>query len=163
MRFIYDYLFEKPTLAEYRAELTKSPLFAKFASREIDKVLKFTTLRHFSAKEHVFFEGDLSSALYLILRGAIDIIKQAPKKRLILAHLSKGMFFGEIGIVHISSRSASAVAASDSLLLCLFKHDVDNIIKHYPRTGSKLLANIAEILAQRLIATNKKLGEFEKG
>lgn len=162
MRFIYEYIFGKQALEEYREQLEKSPLFKNFTSREIDKVLKFVTLRNFSTTEHVFFEGDLSSALYLILEGSIDIVKQAPKKRLILTHLSKGMFFGEIGIVHTSSRTATAIVTSDSLLLCIFKHDVDNVIKNYPRIGNKLLANISEILAQRLIATNKKLSELER-
>ncbi len=162
MRFIYEYIFGKQTLAEFRDELVKSPLFKNFTNQELDRVLKFVTLRNFSTKEHVFFEEDLSSALYLILEGSVDIVKQALKKRLILAHLTRGMFFGEIGIVYTSSRTATAVVTSDSLLLCMFKHDVENIIKNFPRIGNKLLANIAEILAQRLIATNKKLSELER-
>ena len=161
MKLLYQYIFGKPKLSEFQDELTQSPLFAGFTFREIQRVLEYATVRTFAKDEHVFFEGDASSAMYLILRGSIEIVSHSPK-RISLANLSKGMFFGEIGIVHRTVRSASSVVNSDALLLCLFKHDVDTIIKHHPRIASKLLANIAEILAQRLIATNKKLGELEK-
>lgn len=161
MKLLYQYFFGKPKLSEFQDELANSPLFAALTFREIQRVLEYATLRTFAKNENVFFEGDLSSAMYLILRGNVEIVSHNPK-RISLAQLSKGTFFGEIGVVHSTVRSASALVTSDTLLLCLFKHDVDTIIKHYPRIANKLLANIAQILAQRLIATNKKLGELER-
>lgn len=158
MKLLYEYLFGKPSLAQFQESLSQSPLFENISSKEIKRVLEHTTLRSFAKGEHVFFEGDTSSALYVILKGNVDIMTYQPK-RILLTQLSQGTFFGEIGVVYPTVRSATALVTADALLLCLFKHDVDAIIKHHPRIACKLLSNIARILAQRLITTNKKLGE----
>ena len=161
MRLLFEYIFGKPKLAELQKDLSKSPLFENFLPREIKRVLEHATLRTFAKGEHVFFEGDTSSALYVILRGSVDILTHRPK-RILLTQLYQGTFFGEIGVVYPTVRSATALATSDSFLLCFFKHDLDIIIKHYPQIANKLLLNIAQILSQRLIATNKTLGELKR-
>ncbi|HLC32872.1 MAG TPA: cyclic nucleotide-binding domain-containing protein [Candidatus Nanoarchaeia archaeon] len=158
MRLLYDYIFGKPRLSEFQDQLAQSPLFENFSFREIQHVLEHAALRTFAKDEHVFFEGDVSSALYLVLQGSVDILSYKPK-RIVLAHLTQGTFFGEIGVVYTTVRSATALVTSDTLLLCLFKHDVDEIITHNPHVACKLLSNIARIIAQRLIATNKQLKE----
>ena len=99
VKLLYQYFFGKPKLSEFQDELANSPLFAALTFREIQRVLEYATLRTFAKNENVFFEGDLSSAMYLILRGNVEIVSHNPK-RISLAQLSKGTFFGEIGVVH---------------------------------------------------------------
>ena len=95
MRLLFEYIFGKPKLAELQKDLSKSPLFENFLPREIKRVLEHATLRTFAKGEHVFFEGDTSSALYVILRGSVDILTYRPK-RILLTQLYQGTFFGEM-------------------------------------------------------------------
>jgi len=150
MQALYDFLFERPDIRKLKNELQQTTIFQTLTNSELSTVSKHLQVRQFRQGERVFFEGDLGSALFIVLRGSIEISRIGGSKKTIFASLSKGMFFGELALVHDTPRTASAVVTDDALLVCLFKHDFERIIKHYPLLGNKLLSIINKILAQRL-------------
>lgn len=150
MQELYDFIFEKPEINKLKHELQETFLFKTLTRSELDKVIKYAQLRTFKKGDHIFFEGDTGSALYIILKGSVQIVRHTHGKHVSLAGLTKGMFFGELALVHDTPRSATALAQEDTLLVCLFKHDYEKIIKHYPVLGNKLQGIINQILAQRL-------------
>lgn len=156
MQELYAYIFGSPDHNRLKKELSKTLLFKDLTSRELDVVAQRNNIRTFKQGEHVFFQGDPGSALYVILRGTINIERHDPRRHITLAALGQGMFFGELAIVFEGVRSATAYVAEDSTLFCLFKHDLDRILKHHPRLGNKLLLNLSRILAERLRASNER-------
>ena len=158
MRGLFEFIFEKPELL-LKDELKRSLLFQGLSSKELDIIIKKTGIRHFSKGQHVFFESDPGAALYLIVNGSVRIVRQKDGQNLPIATLSKGMFFGELAIFEPLPRTAGALALEDSTLLFLFKHDVEEIVLHHAKLGTKLLWNIGSILAQRLRAMNETAKE----
>ncbi|MBI4146021.1 cyclic nucleotide-binding domain-containing protein [Candidatus Woesearchaeota archaeon] len=158
MRQLYEFIFEKPDIRKLKHELVQSLLFKDLTPKEIDVVVNKSNLRQYKKGDHVFFQGDPGNALYVILRGRVEIERHGQKTAL-LASLSKGMFFGELSLVDDSSRSATAFVAEDAILFCIFKQDLQQLVKHHPRLATKLLWNLAYILGQRLRVTNERLAE----
>ena len=150
MHALYEFLFEKPQLTKLKDELQDSVLFKGLSRAELDKVVSHAQLRSFKKGDHIFFEGDSGQALFIVLRGGVQIVRHVAGKHLPLATLKKGTFFGELSLTHDLPRSAAAHVTDDALLVCLFRHDFENIVKHYPRLGTKLLTSVNQILAQRL-------------
>ena len=156
MRELFEFIFEKKDDDQIKNDVAKTVFFQDFSRKELTIVLNQTTTRSFKTGERVFFEGDPGQAVYIILSGAVQITKNA-KKPIVLATLTKGMFFGELSLVDTAIRSASASIIEDATLLCFFKHDLDHLIKDYPRIGNKLLFRLAHILAQRLRNMNSRM------
>jgi len=150
MQALYEYLFEKPTIRNLKDKLHSTILFKDLTRAELDKVTRYSIVRQFKEGQHVFFEGDPGSALFIILKGNVDIYRIHKNKKDSLAQLSAGTFFGELALVFDTPRTASALSTEDSTLVCLFRHDIEKLVKHHPLIGNKLLSVMNRILAQRL-------------
>lgn len=152
MKALYDtFLFEKPEIRKLQTEINQTIIFKPLTSSEMKTVSRHLQIRKFTKGERVFFEGDKGSALFVVLKGNVQISKIGSKKT-IFAELSNGAFFGELALVHDVPRTASAAATEDTILVCLFRHDYEHIIKHYPLLGNKMQSIISKIIAQRLAA-----------
>lgn len=68
---------------------------------------------HFSAGEHLFFEGEGSDVAYIIRSGTVWLTKNTGKGEVHLRRIHAGELFGEMGIVDGKPRSASAYAETD--------------------------------------------------
>ncbi len=156
MKELFEFIFEKQDL-KFKSELQKTRLFQDFSSREMDVVLRKTGMRTFSKGQRVFFEGDAGSALYIIVKGAVQIVRHESGKVVPLAALSQGMFFGELALVEALPRSASALVTEDAVFVYLFRHDLEKLVHEHPRVGAKLLWNVAQVLGQRLRAMNERM------
>ncbi len=72
-----------------------------------------------SAGEYLFREGDRPSSAFLIEEGAMEIHSGDLKHRLVLARLGPGDLLGEMSVVDQSTRTASALALSNTVLLVI--------------------------------------------
>jgi len=156
MKQLLHLIPEKPDLRNLKRELQETVLFKPLSSAELDDVINYAQLRQFKKGEHVFFQGDRGSALFVILKGEVEIERLTKGKIVPLARLSEGMFFGELALIYDTPRTATAVVTDDSLIVSLFKHDLDKLSKHYPALGDKMLSIIKVILEQRLAKPVKR-------
>ncbi len=62
---------------------------------------------HYEAGEYIFRQGDWGDALYIISRGEVDVVKETPEGDQILTTLHAGEMFGEVALLHKSTRTAS--------------------------------------------------------
>ncbi len=101
----------------------------------------------------IFRQGDTASCMYDILSGKIGIYKdyqtETEEK---VAELEAGELFGEMGLIEIYPRSATAVALTDAELEELEEKDLTEYLKDKPE---KLL-RVMRQLSQRLRETTKK-------
>jgi len=65
-------------------------------------------------------------------------------------------------LIDNDKRSASAIAKNDTKLSVIFKPDLDEFIKKYPKKGIKILEGIAEITALRLRSLNEDYFNLRK-
>ncbi|MBI4871080.1 MAG: cyclic nucleotide-binding domain-containing protein [Candidatus Riflebacteria bacterium] len=93
-------------------------LFADLEEAELEKLREIAKEEYLPADFTIFREGDASDAFYVVESGSIKIVKEAPGKiHKVLAYLHEGEFFGEMGIMKGSPRSAAAITLERTSLL----------------------------------------------
>lgn len=94
--------------------------------REIAKTAGFTSVKR---GERVVREGDNGTAFFIIVSGALDVVKRNQR----VATLGSGSSFGEAALgIGAPKRNASLVCVSDEAeLLVLHKADYDAIMKDF--------------------------------
>jgi cAMP-dependent protein kinase regulator len=138
--------------------LALSPLFSSLTSMEREDVFKRSRLLKIPEETLLFKEGAPSNSLYMIKSGEVEIFTLTRQgKRIQLATLKSGNFFGEISLLFNKPRMASAKTIRPSELLELTKEDLDACLLQFP----KLRSILKEISLKRLAQTKEILSREE--
>ena len=79
-------------------------------------------INEFDVGEVIFEEGSTGRDLYVVLDGKVDIAKVNGPNKTVIVTLGKGEFFGEMAVIDGSSRSATAIAASENTRVMRINH-----------------------------------------
>lgn len=149
-------------------------VFKDFSDNELRILSKFIHIRTFEPQELIFDQGDPGVGFYLIFTGHVEIfakdsiddlsIKEIKENDLtgpyIERHvtlLEKNDYFGELAILQDDSfRTASAVAKDATVLLGIFKPDIEDLINRNPIVGAKFLQAISVIVVNRFASITKE-------
>lgn len=100
----------------------------------------------------IFEQGAKADSFYLIYGGSVRIVRRQNNKDVQLAILVKNDYFGEMALVEHRTRSATAVALTDTLLLVLSRKDFEKLYKSDPQLKINLeIAIKSRQLARRLL------------
>jgi len=80
----------------------------------------------------VFKQGDFPDRLYLIGEGEVDVIRSAGGKDVVLASMKAGEFFGEIGILGNTPRTATVKAVTDVETLSIHRDYFRPLLAYLP-------------------------------
>jgi len=64
-----------------------------------------------------------------------------------------------VSLIDEANRSATAVASTDCELAAFFRDDLMDIITKAPKTGNKILMNLANVISRRLKHTSDLLSQ----
>jgi CRP/FNR family cyclic AMP-dependent transcriptional regulator len=103
--------------------------------------------------EIIFRQGDKAENMYIIQQGKIRISRMIQGKEHILAVLERGEFFGEMAIVNLTNRTATATAITDCELL---QFDRTGFLSMINKNG-KIALNIIDKLCRRLYKANLQI------
>jgi CRP-like cAMP-binding protein len=107
--------------------------------------------KRFRAGEVVFRQGDFPDRLYLIGEGEAEVIREMPDgEEIPLARLQPGEFFGEMGIVGNTPRSATVRAATSLETLSIHRSYLGPIFSYLPSWQEKVREEYAERTAMNL-------------
>ena len=112
---------------------TKVNIFANVKTEEIDKLMKSSLTRNFSKGDIIIHAGDVGKHLYIILMGEVKVLQPSRdgSTQKLLSFLSAGEYFGEIGLIMNSKRTADVIATKTSKILLLSeKNALDFMAKH---------------------------------
>lgn len=110
------------------------------------------------AGEMVFQRGDIGDELYLIRRGKVRIVLPLQgTDHHNLASFGRGNFFGEMAFLDSATRSATAVATTDTDLFVISRARFNEVSRRIPVVGVKMFARLARTLAVRLRQTDAEL------
>ncbi len=99
----------------------------------------------------VFREGDDANAMYVVLRGEMEVLKKSKRAtEARVALLGPGDWFGEMSIVDIQPRSATVRALAPGRLLRISAADLDALYRFDLRSYSLIVLNLARELSRRL-------------
>ena len=74
-----------------------------------------------------------------------------------LATFGRGHFFGELAFLSRNSRSATAVATTETDLYVVARDEFDALTRANPSVGVNVLSQLARVLAERLRLTDAEL------
>jgi len=132
------------------AHLRNISLFAELTLPEFAIFDRLLHERAYLAGEVIFDEGEVGQTIYFILDGEVANCRQGDSGDGLLARLGPGDFFGELGLLEDSVRSAQARAATDCRLLVLFREDFNGLMDSHLRIAHKIGRQLLRHLGQRL-------------
>ena len=134
------------------------PLFDEFNKREIQNIARIAHKRSYREGEVIFRQGQVSAGMYIIVHGEVKISRRSGEDvEIPLVTMNAGEFFGDIGLVDDTPRTATAIALVPSYILGLFRPDLLQLMDRNPKLASKLLFKLAQIVATRLRITDEQL------
>lgn len=141
--------------------IARIPLFEELETGELEELARVLVREEFHAGDAIFEEGDVGEKMYIVIRGAVDIVKAVGKgPGQILVTLKPGDFLGEMSLIDDAPRSASAMAAEDSILFSINKKDLMLLFDNAPTIAHKIYKFFVMTLNQRLRETNEKIKSF---
>src|SRR3954454_1541496 len=106
------------------AVLKAVPLFASFPDDQLRMLTTMVTRRSAARTTTIMAGGDATDSLYIVLSGRLKVMmSDSDGKEVILSILGPGEFFGEMGLIEDSPRSAGVVAIEACELLAIAKRD----------------------------------------
>jgi len=114
------------------------------------------------AKEKIFDAGDTGDELFLIRRGTVDItLTTNDNEDYRIGSFGRGNFFGELSFLDGETRSADAIADSDTDLYVLSRADFEKFAAEHETSSIIFLEGLASVLAGRLRLTNIELSALD--
>jgi CRP-like cAMP-binding protein len=118
------------------------PVFASLDEETLKNVAVFAGESSVAAGKLVVKEGDYAHEFMAIEEGTADVVRGEEK----IATLGPGDFFGEMGVVEKTLRTASVVAATPMRLITLTRWDLK-------RAGDGLIEQLRATIEERRPAT----------
>ena len=99
----------------------------------------------FAPGETLFEEKDEGTDLYVLLKGSLRVLKRG---KLIAVIDEPGTYFGEMSVLLGIPRTATVVAAEESLLLVVPQDHLDDFFGTTPHLALRIARGLAERLAR---------------
>ena len=127
--------------------LRSVPLFASLddtAARHLRSLLLVQTVKSGTA---IFRTGDSGDSLCLIESGRVRIsMTDELDKRIVLAELAEGDFFGEIALIDGEPRTADAIAIEDAQIAVLSREDFLSFVRSDPDVAMEMISAVSHRL-----------------
>src|SRR5574343_154934 len=129
-------------------------LFSGLDDSELEKLSKVSGRKRVERGGSVVRAGESTDSLYILLAGRAKVTNTDEEGReIILAWLGPGEFFGEMGLIDGSPRSANVVAAEACELMFLDKDSLQTCMRDNFQVAQKLM----KILVLRLREADRKI------
>ena len=122
--------------------LKGSQLFRSFPGSDLAGIASLAQDVYFETDDVVFEQGDVGDAFYMVVRGAVRIMRGSHE----LALLGPREGFGEMAILDQETRSATVTAAEPTTLLKIDRDSFDRLVEQNPSVAR----GIYRMLTQRL-------------
>ena len=120
--------------------LKSIPLFQGVDDEELAQIAPFAEEETVEEGTYLVREGDFSYEFMAIEEGQAEVLRNGEH----VADLGPGDFFGEIGLLEKSLRTATVVAKTDMQLVSLTGWDMKRLEKSIPEAVEKVRAVIEE-------------------
>lgn len=141
------------------AQLQTFPLFADLTTEECATLAPLFKQQDYAAGSVLIQQDDISAQLHLITEGIVEVrlplVGVNGTTR--VAKFGPGECVGELALARIARRAASAVAEVKGQCLTASAIELTQLFALHPRVGYAVYKKLAEIITDRLVATNMQL------
>lgn len=104
--------------------------FSLCSNEFILKICRFLKPHISIINEYVFYKDSLAKRLFFINEGVCEITDGEDKK--LVRFLSKGAFFGEIGLFLTGKRTCSVIVRTTCIMHAIRKEPLNAILEEFP-------------------------------
>ena len=134
-------------------ELSEQPLLAGLTPDELAGLAALGTIRSYRPGEKIVAAGEPATSLFFLKTGVVHVTLPDGIR---LATLTAGMAFGEMALLE-AHRSADVLADVSATALEVPLREFERFRQAHSRTGERIMRNLAQLLADRLIVANTKV------
>jgi CRP-like cAMP-binding protein/Fe-S-cluster-containing hydrogenase component 2 len=152
LRNVLDIMLKNKTFraqvdANYRKRALENhlrgvPMFADLSADFIEHLKESVELLRFAPGQVIARQGDAADSFYLVRIGFVKISENYPGGELVLAYLSRGDYFGEIGLLGGGVRTATCTALDHVEVVRVSGDDFRAMVERFPnvRRGLEMVA-----------------------
>jgi ABC-type multidrug transport system ATPase subunit/CRP-like cAMP-binding protein/ABC-type multidrug transport system permease subunit len=137
----------------FRHSILSVPWLAGLRQDELESLERQVELREFAAGETIIRQGDRGASMYIVIDGAVDIVRWQGGREKTIRRLGPGDLFGEMALVTGDPRSASVVAAGPVRVACLRREQYHALVRSRPALDDEVrriaAARLVELLGAR--------------
>jgi CRP-like cAMP-binding protein len=126
--------------------LKSVPLFEGLSKKELQELGRWTDEVEIPAGKHLAEQGEFAYEFFVIESGTADVFQDDQH----ITTLGPGDFFGEIGLIRSSRRTASVVATSPMSLIVMARREFSAMEGNLPHVAERIRNRLEERLGADL-------------
>ena len=139
------------------ALLRNVTLLSVLGEDELALLTGVVTRKSFARGSLILAAGDATDSLYILISGRIKVfMSDLDGREVILSILGPGEFFGEMGLIDNSPRSANVVALDPCELICISKRDFKRCLAE----NFEMAMTVMRGLVKRLRDADNQIGSL---
>ena len=137
--------------------LRNVPLFAMLPESQLGLLTSVVSRKSFPRGTTIIAAGDPTESLYVVISGRLKVMMSDDEGReVILSMLGPSEFFGEMGLIDDSPRSATVITLEPCELLVLSKRDFKKCVSEH----FEMAMTVMRGLVKRLREADRKIGSL---
>lgn len=132
------------------------PFFSEMDREAFQELVARMTTRKLSAGEVVVEEGEIGDALYVIVRGEVDVFQGTHLR----ARLGAGAFFGEMALFIDKPRNATVKTHQATELFEIHRADIEALAVSHPNLTEDIAHFARRRMVQNVVATSPIFAPF---
>jgi signal transduction histidine kinase len=148
-------VIEGPPLSEL---LRRIPMFAELSDDDVAAICRSSVRMKVAPGTRFIEEGAPGEALYVVLTGAVEVIKDDNGREIVLAARGPGEVLGEMSLLEQRPRTATVRAVRDSEVLEIGADTFRQLLETNPSIATTVLRTVAA----RLRSTESSMMQAEK-
>jgi len=132
---------------EIAAMMAETDILAPFDTEILASLSARAVQSAYAEGEHLVRQGDRDSSFYIIVSGKVSVVTSADGREKLIGTFGPGYFFGEGALLTGEARTASVIAAEETIAVVIEKDDFRPVLEARPETA----VTLSKILEQRSI------------
>jgi CRP-like cAMP-binding protein len=129
--------------------LQAMPILSSLSQRDWENVKHLFIEKHFGKDDYIFFEGDPSSWLGVVLDGRVKMIKHSEAgKDVVLNVISPGEMLGEVAAFNGEPYPATAQAMEPTVVASIHQDDYLRLLNQYPALALRVIEELGRRLRE---------------
>ncbi len=137
--------------------LQEMPIFGGVDELALEFILDSAQIINISKDQFFFHEEELATAMYVLDKGKVEILRIWQGKQYLLNYLNPGDCFGEMALMGFKPRSASVRALQDCSAIEITTDLFSGLFNAYPQQFTMIQMNMGREVCRRLCAADTRL------
>ncbi len=143
--------------------LQAMPIFGGIRADTLHFLLDQTRVVTIPERDYFFHEGEQADSLFVLEQGRVQLLKRWNGRECSLKRLKSGDCFGEVALIDLQPRSASALAIEDCSAITLSAANLYRLYERDLEQFTLIYMNMARELCRRLREADARAFAAEPG